>query len=126
MGKIDPLVAWIQQSPVQALIAGVILLVFCALLVAFMRQQRRLVAVQTQLKRLSSDIRRLEIAHEGLLVRFMNLPRRSNVPNGSSSDMLQEKTLCAVSASERKISATSADCIVRSSFYSGDAFGATT
>jgi len=96
MGKIDPLTAWVQQSPVQALIAGVILLVFCALLVAFMRQQRRLVAVQTQLKRLSSDIRRLEIAHEGLLVRFMNLPRWSKVPNGSSSDMLQEKTTSSV------------------------------
>ena len=96
MGKIDPLAAWIQQSPVQALIAGVILLVFFALLVAFMRQQRRLVAVQTQLKRLSSDIRRLEIAHEGLLVRFMNLPRWSKVPNGSSSDMLQEKTTSSV------------------------------
>ena len=98
MGKIDPLAAWIHQSPVQALIAGVILLVFCALLVAFMRQQRRLVAVQTQLKRLSSDIRRLEVAHEGLLVRFMNLPRWSGVPgaSGSSSDKLQEKTTSSV------------------------------
>ena len=92
MGKIDPLTAWVQQSPVQALIAGVILVVFCALLVAFESQQRRLAALQTQLHSLSNDIRRLEVAHQGLLVRFMNLPRWSEVPNGSSSDILQEKT----------------------------------
>ena len=96
MGKIDPLTAWVQQSPVQALIAGVILVVFCALLVAFESQQRRLAVLQTQLHSLSNDIRRLEVAHAGLLVRFMNLPRWSNVPNGSSSDMLQEKMTSSV------------------------------
>ena len=94
MGKIDPLTAWVQQSPVQALIAGVILVVFCALLVAFESQQRRLTALQTQLHSLSNDIRRLEVAHQGLLVRFMNLPRSHEVSSasGSSSDTVDEKS----------------------------------
>ena len=96
MSKIDPLAAWVQQSPVQALIAATILLVFCALLVAFGRQQRRLGTMQRHLDKHSSDIRRLEVAHEGLLVRFMNLPRWNKVPNGSSSDMPQEKTTSSV------------------------------
>jgi len=100
MDKIDPLAAWIQQSPVEALIAAVILLVFCTLLVAFMRQQRRLAALQTQLQSLSSNLRRLEVAHEGLLVRFMNLPRWRDVPNGSLPDMLQEKMTSSVAPTQ--------------------------
>jgi hypothetical protein len=93
MGKIDPLAAWVQQSPIQALIAAAILLVFCALLVAFESQQRRLAAIKIQLASLRSDIRRLEVAHEGLLVRFMNLPRSHEVSiaSGSSSDTVDEK-----------------------------------
>jgi hypothetical protein len=95
MGKIEPL-AWVQQSPIQALIAAVILLVFCALLVAFMRQrrqQRRLASIKIQLASLRRDIRRLEAAHEGLLVRLMNLPRSHEVSiaSGSSSDTVDEK-----------------------------------
>jgi len=89
MGKIDPLTAWVQQSPVQALIAAAILLVFCALLVACEHQQRRLTALQTQLDRLRRENRRLE----SLLVRSLKSPK---VPNGSSSDTLQEKITSSV------------------------------
>jgi len=69
----------------------------CALLVAFRRQQRCLAVLQTQLDSLSSDIRKLEMAHEGLLVRFMNLPRSS----GPSSDMLEEKTAAPTHPDEK-------------------------
>jgi len=95
MNSIDPLRALIQQSPILASIAAVLLLTCCALLVAFRRQQRRLTAMQTQLDSLKSDIRKLERAHEGLLVRLMNLPRllKSSSP---SSDTLEEKTLYLV------------------------------
>jgi hypothetical protein len=74
-----------------ASIATVILLVFCASLA--WRQQRRLVAMQTRLDSLSSAIRRLEVAHEGLLVRFMNLPRSRKARKSSSpsSDIRKEE-----------------------------------
>jgi hypothetical protein len=53
-----------------ACIAAVILLTFL-----HWRQRRLSTAVQARLESLSRDVRRLEIAHESLLVRFMNLPR---------------------------------------------------
>ncbi len=77
-----------------ASIAAMILLVFCALA---WRQQRRLAAMQVQLDNLRKDIRkevrRLEIAHEGLLVRLMNLPRskKARRPSSQSSDLLEQK-----------------------------------
>jgi hypothetical protein len=60
--------------------AAVYTLVACIVAVTllsslFSRQRRRLTAVQAELKRLSDDVRSLEIAHQALLVRFMNLPR---------------------------------------------------
>jgi hypothetical protein len=108
MGKIDPLTAWVQQSPVQALIAAAMLLVLCTLLVAFTRQRRRLIALQTQLDSLSTDIRRLEVAHEGLLVRFMNLPRRRKVrkSSGPSSDTLEASPLAPKQPDEKSKMAT--------------------
>jgi len=74
-----------------ASIAAVILLVFCVALA--WRQKRRLAAMQNQLDSLSSDIRRLEIAHEGLIVRFLNLPRSGKARKSSrrSSEALEEK-----------------------------------
>ena len=56
-----------------ASIVVVILLAFCALLV--WRQQRQLDNLRRDIRR---KIGRLEIAHEGLLVRLMNLPRSRN------------------------------------------------
>jgi hypothetical protein len=53
-------------------------------------QRRRLTALEAQLKSLTSDIRRLEIAHESLLVRFLNLPRPSREePRRSSKPTLE-------------------------------------
>jgi hypothetical protein len=107
MGKIDPLTAWVQQSPVQALIAAAMLLVLCALLVAFTRQRRRLVALQTLLDSLSTDIRRLEVAHEDLLVRFMNLPRRRKVrKSGPSSGTLEASPIAPKQPDEKSKMAT--------------------
>jgi len=79
-----------MSSPIDPLvIAAAMLLVLCASLV--WRQQRRLAAMQTQLGSLASDIRRLEVAHEGLFVRFMNLPRpRSRKLSKPSADALPE------------------------------------
>jgi len=85
MNSIDPLRALIQQSPSLAWIAAALLLLCCASLVAFWRLRHRLVAMQTQLDTHTSDIRKLEIAHEGLLVRFINLPR------SRQSSTLEEK-----------------------------------
>ena len=90
MNSIDPLRALIQQSPSLAWIAAALLLLCCASLVAFWRLRHRLVAMQTQLDTHTSDIRKLEIAHEGLLVRFINLPR-SRKSSGRSTVTLEEK-----------------------------------
>ena len=90
MDSIDPLRALIQQSPILASIAAVFLLLCSGLLVAFWRLRHRLVAMQTQLDCHSSDIRKLEIAHEGLLIRFINLPR-SRKSSGRSTVTLEEK-----------------------------------
>ena len=76
----DPLVAFIRKSPILASIAVVLLLLFCASLVAFWRLRLRLAAMQTQLDGFSRRIRKVEAAQEGLLIRFLNLPR-SREPN---------------------------------------------
>jgi len=57
------------------------------------RRQRRLAAMQTQLDNLSSAVRRLEAAHESLLVRIMNLPRPRKAPESSSPSLhtIEEK-----------------------------------
>jgi hypothetical protein len=69
---------WIDGSVVfYSLIACIAAVILLTLLHRRQRrlQRRRLTALEAQLKSLTSDIRRLEVAHEGLLVRFMNLPR---------------------------------------------------
>jgi hypothetical protein len=76
----DPLVVFIQGSPLLASIAAVLLLLFCASLIAFWRLRGRLAAIQTQLDGFSRRIRKVEAAQEGLLIRFLNLPR-SREPN---------------------------------------------
>jgi len=83
----DPLGALIEQSPILASIAAVLLLLCCASLVAFWRLRGRLAAIQTQLDGLSRGIRLVEAAQEGLLLRFLNLPR-SREPS-----QLEEKNL---------------------------------
>ena len=89
--SIDPLAALIQQSPILTSIAVVILLAICALLVAFRRQQLRLAAMQKELDDFSHAIDSLRVAHEGLLVRFMNnRPRSRKSPKLSGA--LEEKT----------------------------------
>ena len=72
-----------------ALIAVVILSVFCALLA--WRQQRRLVAMQAQLDNLSSAIRSLEADRERSFIRSLNLPRSRKAKKSSSpsSDTLE-------------------------------------
>ena len=71
-----------------AWIPAVIVLVICVWLA--WRQQRR---VQTQLDSLSSAIRRLELAHEGLLVRFLNLPMSRKTRNARKSSSPSSYTL---------------------------------
>jgi Flp pilus assembly protein TadB len=54
------------------------------------RRRRRLTALEAQLKSLNRDVRRLETAHESLLVRFMNLPRPlREEPSKSSKPALE-------------------------------------
>jgi len=89
--QIDSLATLIQQSPIVTSIAVVILLAICASLVAFRRQQLRLAAMKTQLDDLSHAIDRLRVAHEGLLVRFMNNPPRPR-KSPKLSGALEEKT----------------------------------
>jgi hypothetical protein len=75
--------------------AAMALLGFCASLA--WRQQRHLAAMQVQLDSLSKDIRkevrRLEVAHESLLVRLMNLPgpKAARRPSRGSSDPPKQK-----------------------------------
>ena len=78
----DPLGALIQQSPILASIAVVLLLLFSVSLIAFWRLRPRLAAMQTQLDGFQTQldgfsrrIRMIEGAQEGLLIRFLNLPR---------------------------------------------------
>jgi hypothetical protein len=81
----DPLGALMQQSPILASIAAVFLLLFCVLLIAFWRLRLRLAAMQTQL-------RTAEAAQEGLLIRFLNLPR-SREPNQLEEENFNGSTL---------------------------------
>jgi hypothetical protein len=73
-----------------ASIAAVVLLVVC---VSLAWAWRRLVAIQTRLDSLGSAINSLEVGYQGLLVRFMNLPRSRKARTSSSpwSDTLEEK-----------------------------------
>jgi len=91
--SINALAASIPQPLIQASIGAAIVLGFCAALVAFGRQQRRLSAMQMQLDGVSRAIRKLEVAHEGLLVRLMNLPRlrKARKSSSPSSDTPEEK-----------------------------------
>ena len=109
---INPLADLIWQFSIGWLIAAAILSVFCVSLV--WRHQRRLAAMQTQLDSLSSDIRRLEAAHDGLLVRHMKLPRSRKAPKWSnpSSDTLQETSSLAPKQPDKKDSDGSALYVV--------------
>jgi len=71
-------------------IAAVILLLVCA---SLGWAWRRIATIQAQLDSLSSAIDRLELAHQGLLVRFMNLPRsrKARKSLGPWSDAFDEK-----------------------------------
>jgi hypothetical protein len=71
-------------------IAAVILLVVC---ISVVWAWRRLAAMQAQLNNLSSAVNSLELAHQGLLVRFMNLPKSRRARKSSSpwSDTLEER-----------------------------------
>ena len=79
--------AFIQEPPILASIAVVLLLLFGVSLIAFWRLRPRLAAMQTQLDGFSRRIRMIEAAQEGLLIRFLNLPR-SREPS-----QLEEKNL---------------------------------
>ena len=74
----DPLVLFIQESPILASIAAVFLLLFCVLLIAFWRLRLRLAAMQTQL---DGRIRKVEAFQEGVLLRFLNLPTNQSEEN---------------------------------------------
>ena len=99
----DPLGVLIQQSPILASIAAVLLLLCCASLVAFWRLRRLLAAMQTRLARLDGfserlrmveeGLRMVEVAQEGLRIRLLNLPRSREAPESSSpsSATLEEK-----------------------------------
>jgi hypothetical protein len=63
----------VAAAAVYSLIAWIVAVTLLSSL--FSRQRRRLTAVQAELNRLSDDVHRLEIAHQALLVRLMNLPR---------------------------------------------------
>jgi hypothetical protein len=83
-----------------ASIAAVILVVVCVVLAL---AWHRLAAVQAQLDSLRSAVNSLELAHQGLLVRFMNLPRsrrthKSSIP---SSDTLEEKITTPTQSDEK-------------------------
>jgi len=84
-----------------ALIAAVILLVLCSSLL--WRQQRRLAAMQTQLdglkganRRLERAVRRLEGAHQALLLRVLRKTRKSRKSSSPSSDAVEQKTTSAM------------------------------
>jgi hypothetical protein len=81
--------SWIGLTGLIAVIVLSVLSVVCVLLVWIWR---RLAALQTQLDSLSSGINSLEIAHQGLLVRFMNLPRSRRAQSSSLwSDTLEDQ-----------------------------------
>ena len=82
--SIHPLAAMI------ALVAAVTSSVLCALLV--WRHQRRLAAIQVQLDSFRRAVNNLELAHQGLLIRYLNLPkaRRAQRLSRRSSDTLEK------------------------------------
>lgn len=86
-----------------ACIAAVILLTFL-----HWRQRRLLKAVQARLECLSRDVRRLEIAHESMLVRFMNLPRLLQEAPQSPSPALELEAGIAPTQPDEKSSNGSA------------------
>jgi hypothetical protein len=83
-----------------ASIAAVMLLVVC---ISLVWAWRRLAAMQAQLDGLSSTVNSLELAHQGLLVRFMNLPRsrRAHKSSSPSSDTLEEKMTAPTQPDEK-------------------------
>jgi hypothetical protein len=78
---------WIDGLTVS--IAAVILL---AVYISLVWAWRRLAAMQAQLNNISSAVNGLELAHQGLLVRFINLPKSRRARKSSSpwSDRLEE------------------------------------
>jgi hypothetical protein len=83
-------------------IVAVILLVFCAALA--WRQQRRLLAMQARLESLSRDVRRLEGAHESLLVRLINKQRLRKARRASGlSSALEEKVTPPIQSDEKNV-----------------------
>ena len=83
-----------------ASIVAVVLLVVC---VSLAWAWRRLAAIQPQLDSLSSAINSLELAHQDLLVRFMNLPRSRKARKSLSprSDTLEEKLTAPTQPDEK-------------------------
>lgn len=87
----DPLRDLIQQSPVLASIAAVLLLTCCSLLIAFRRQHRRLAITRMQLKSLRCDINRLQGAHDGLLLQILRKPKENPLSNKSEEKMTRSR-----------------------------------
>jgi len=94
--SIHPLAAMI------ALVAAVTSSVLCALLV--WRHQRRLAAIQVQLDSLRRAVNNLELAHQGLLIRYLNLPkaRRAQRLSRRSSDTLEKRMTAPAQADEKE------------------------
>ena len=83
-------------------IVAVVLLLVC---VSLAWTLRRIAAIQTQLDSLSSAINSLELAHQGLLVRFMNLPKSRKVRKSSGpwSDTFDEKMKASTQPDEKNL-----------------------
>jgi len=102
--SIGALAALIQQPPFFASIAAVIVSVLCASLA--WGQRRRLAAMQTQIdslrranRGLERAVRRLEGAHQALLLRVMRKPRKAPKSSSSSSvslEAVEEKTTLSI------------------------------
>ena len=106
MSSIDPLATLVTSAaavPPVALIvsvAALVLSVFCALLAG--RQQRRLVAMQTQLDNLSSAFRDLKSDHERLFIRSLRSSPKGRKSPSQSSDTLEEKMTAPTLPDEKK------------------------
>jgi len=83
-----------------ASIAAIILLVTT---ISLVWSWRRLATIQAQLDRLNNAVNSLELAHQGLLVRLMNLPRsrRAHKSSSPSSDTLEEKITAPTQPDEK-------------------------
>ena len=97
--SIGAMAAFLQQPPILASIAAVIVSLFCAGLA--WRQRRRLAAMQTQIDSLrradhglERAVCRLEGAHQALLLRAMREPREASksLSSSPSLDAVKEKT----------------------------------